>query len=157
VSNFAQTAPVRDNVPHPATPDAITAFIDGSVAKIPNPTKRQDVATRMRNGLVPDPAKDYTEAIMKVWSECAAEASTIPQVQFDNELAALLRKLVCGASEGRVAIAESIVKLWISRNKLAFSAQLARGLLGQDGDACAATGDFDELTLRMLRSYADTK
>jgi len=35
-----------------------------------------------------------------------------------------------------------------------FSAQLARGLLGEDGKECAAMKDFDEATINRLRTVA---
>ena len=59
----------------------------------------------------------------------------------------MLRKLVCDdLIAERKYIAQNIVSTWISEteDRRAFTAQLARGLLGEDGEHCAATKDFDE-------------
>ena len=145
------------NEPISATPDAIAKFVELAVAEIPNASRKEQVAARMHTGLDLNPAKDDTEAIAKVWSDCEQAASKVPQEKFDKERAALLRNLVCTATESRAAIANGIAYILISDDldeRRAFSAQLAQGLLGQDGQGCAATADFDEFTLSELRAVA---
>ena len=113
----------------------------------------------MRDGLLIDPAKDDTEAIIKVWRNCEkALTSTMPEKKFDEERAAVLRYLVCDEefpNPKRKAIGEGIIRNWVSRGSFpSLSAQLARGLLGQHGKECAATKDFDSATLDKLKKAA---
>jgi hypothetical protein len=80
-----------DRSPIPATPDAIRKFIEQSIAGIPNAKVRAKVATRMRNGLIVDPAHDDTEAIANAWSNCTqAETSTMPEEKFLEQLFTVL-------------------------------------------------------------------
>ena len=91
--------------PIPATPDAITKFIERSIAAIPDTDQKATAADRMRDGLIIDPAKDDTEAIAKAWSNCEkVETSTMPQEKFDEQRAAVLRDLVCSESENGKAM-----------------------------------------------------
>jgi hypothetical protein len=141
----------------PATPDAIKKFIKRSVAQMPSGRLKNAAAKRMQAGLVVDPAHDDTADIAKVWSDCqSSPTSTMPQEKFDQEHAELLRSLVCNATENRTAIAAGIARNWInaSPDRQAFSAQLARGLLSEDGSICAATKDFDKPTIDKLRQAA---
>jgi uncharacterized protein YjbI with pentapeptide repeats len=133
----------------PATPDTTAEFIEASVAKIPDGPAKEAAAARMRVGLVVDLAHDDTAAIAKTWNDCQnSPTSTMPQEQFDQEHAELLRSLVCNAEDNRTAIAAGIVGHWINSSS---GAQLARSLLGEDGRQCAATKDFDEATIKALR------
>jgi hypothetical protein len=56
--------------------------------------------------------------------------------------------------EGRGAIAKGIIRNWISddEDRQEFSAQLARGLLGQDGKPCSAIKELDEGDKERLRA-----
>lgn len=79
----------------------------------------------------------------------------MPQAEFDKKHAAFLRDLVCDVKESRDAIAKGIIRNWISdrKDRSDFSAQLARGLLGEDGKPCAATQDLDERDKERLRAF----
>jgi hypothetical protein len=143
----------------PLTRDAVAEFIERSIAQIPSNTlNKVNAAQRMREGLVIDPAIDDTEAIAQVWSNCEkAETSTMPQEKFDEQRAVVLRDLVCNESENRMAIAVGIILhwvLWEFDRPTVLSVQLARGLLGQDGNECAATKDFDNATIGKLKEVA---
>jgi uncharacterized protein YjbI with pentapeptide repeats len=140
----------------PATPDAIAKLIERSVADIAGTNLKEQARQRMRAGLIVNPAKDDTAAIEKVWSDCEQESDKVPLKEFDEKHAALLRDLVCDATEARKAIAGGIVRNWISDtdDRRQFSARLARGLLGLDGKECPATKDLDEPTKERLRSLA---
>jgi hypothetical protein len=139
-----------------STSEEIGTFVERSVAEIPDIRNKESVASEMRERLLVKPAKDDTELIAKVWSNCEAATSSTPQAQYDEEHAMLLRNLVCDATQNRASIAQGIVDNWIreSNARRGFSVQLARGLLGQDGKGCAATEDFDEATKRKLRAAA---
>ncbi len=128
----------------------------------------------MRNGLVVDSAKDDTDEIARVWHKCEEESAKVSQAEFDKKHAALLRDLVCAAKESRDVITKGIIRIWISSaedrrtflthfalelrgevsdaDRRAFSAQLARGLLGEDGKPCAATKDLDAADKEKLRA-----
>ncbi|HEV7879943.1 pentapeptide repeat-containing protein [Bradyrhizobium sp.] len=142
-----------------ATPAAISTFIERSVAEIPDtsltttPTSKKAVAIRMHRGFEVDPAQDDAQAFDKE-SKCQG---SVPREQFDRAHAELLRKLVCDdLKEERKAVVENIVANWISEteDRRAFSAQLAKGLLGEDGKPCAAAKDYDEDTKTVLRGAA---
>jgi uncharacterized protein YjbI with pentapeptide repeats len=147
----------RENEEISATPEAIAKFIERSVAEIPDAKRKEATSEQMRKGLVVDPRHDDSEAITKVWSACQnSPTSTMSQERFDQEHTALLRNLVCDANQNRAAIAVGIVRNWIIEfsDHRAFSARLARGLLGEDGKTCAATKDFDQATIDTLRKAA---
>jgi uncharacterized protein YjbI with pentapeptide repeats len=144
------------NEPIPATPDATTKFVDNSIAEIPDASQKDRVA-QMRQRLLVEPPKGYTEAVAKVWSDCEAVTSKIPREKFDEERAALLRNIVCDATDDRQAIGIGIINNWVSYRDdkhLGLSVQIARSLLGQDGRDCAATRDFDEATMAKLHAAA---
>jgi hypothetical protein len=138
----------------PAKPEALAKFIDDSVVDIPDPTVKQQAIDRMRAGLIIDKANDDTAKIEKLWPKCEEASSKVPQAEFDKKHAAFLRDLVCNATESRGAIAKGIIGNWILglEDRPAFSAQLARGLLGEDGEPCAATKDLDEDDVKTLRA-----
>jgi uncharacterized protein YjbI with pentapeptide repeats len=137
-----------------ATPDNITKFIDDAIKDIPNPKMKQQAIDRMRAGLIVDSAKDDTAEIANVWHKCEEESAKVSQVEFDKKHIEVLRELVCDAKESRDAIAKGIIRNWISgdEDRRDFSAQLARGLLGEDGKPCAATQDLDEADIKKLRA-----
>jgi hypothetical protein len=137
-----------------ATPDATAKFIEDSVVGIIDPKVKQETINRMRTGLIVDPANDDTAKIAEVWRKCEEGSVKVPQTEFDKKHAAFLRDLVCEAKESRGAIARGIIRNWVSDNvdRRAFSAQLARGLLGEDGRPCAATKDLDESDKETLRA-----
>jgi uncharacterized protein YjbI with pentapeptide repeats len=149
-----------------ATPKATAKFIDDSVVGISVVgiiPIRQATIERMRAGLVVDPTKDDTAEIAKAWHRCEKESAKVSQAEFDKTRATFLRDLVCDAKESRHlfnpegsrdAIAKGIIRNWILQRKdrLAFSAQLAHGLLGEDGKPCAATKDLDEAYKKILRT-----
>jgi uncharacterized protein YjbI with pentapeptide repeats len=148
-SGLVPSEPDKDFNQIPATSDTTAEFIEASVAKIPDGPAKAAAAARMRVGLVADLSHDDTAAIAKAWSDCQnSPTSTMPQEQFDQEHAELLRNLVCNAENNRAAIAAGIVGRWIHGSS---AAQLARGLLGEDGRQCAATKDLDQATIRGLR------
>ncbi len=138
----------------PATAEAAAKFIEEFVNDVRNVAIKKNAADRMRAGLIVDPAKDDTAAIQEVWRKCEEASARIPQAEFDKKHAAFLRDLVCNEKYSRDAPAKGIIRNWISDRpeRHAFSAQLARGLLGEDGKPCAATADLDEADIRKLRA-----
>ena len=109
----------------------------------------------MRLGFVADPAKDDSAKIAEVWLRCEKASAKIPQAEFDKKHADFLRNLVCDASaEKRNMITKGIIRNWISdvEDRRDFSAQLARGLLGEDGKPCAVTRELDEGDKQKLRA-----
>jgi hypothetical protein len=164
VAVYRQSGLIREQIP--AKLDTINKFIEHSVAAIPDGSLRERVADQMRKRLVVEQVADDTDDLAKVWSGCEEAGTKIPQKKFDEERAALLRNLACDASENRDAIAAGIIRNWVlpiqridriaifnlDDKPSVLSVQLARGLLGQDGKACAARKDFDEDTLSKLRA-----
>ena len=129
-------------------------FIKKALMGISNPLTYSYASDRMRAGLVVDPAKDDTAKIAEVWHKCEEESAKASQEEFDKKHAVLLRDLVCNAKESRDAIAKGIIRDWISnaQDRRNFSAQLARGLLGEDGKSCAAATDLDKNDKKKLRA-----
>jgi Pentapeptide repeats (8 copies) len=141
----------------PATSVNITNFIDRAVAGIPNTAKRKLAAANLHNSLDVDPANDDTAAISKAWIDCEAKGGDVSDETFDKSRAVVLRNLVCESTDDREAIAAGIIRNWISDpedDPTVLSIALARGLLGQDGVACAAAKDFDRTTMTNLRAAA---
>ena len=149
-----------------STPEEIAIFIEQSTAGISDIPQNsiyelvrkslaiQDteaIREQMRGGLV-SPTKDDTEAIEAVWKKCETPWAETSQKEFDRKRVELLRKLVCDGEQDRAAVARGIIRNWISYSPVDFSAQLARGLLGQDGKECAAITNFDEATKQELRA-----
>jgi uncharacterized protein YjbI with pentapeptide repeats len=143
-----------------ATPAAISNFVERSTAEIPdtslttNPSSKKEVTARMHRQLDVNPAEDDPQALDNGRNDCPART---PREQFDEEHAKLLLKFVCDdLKDERKAVVESIVTHWISEteDRRAFSAQLARGLLGEDGKPCAPAKDYDEKTKERLRAAA---
>lgn len=139
----------------PISAEEINAVIESYVAEIPDDGDKQKVAGQMRKRLLVESGGDDTEALAKVWSNCEAETRNVSQEKFDEEHGTMLRNLVCGATQNRAPIAQGIVDIWIhDSERPAFSAVLARGLLGLDGIVCPAYEDFDEATKKELRAAA---
>ncbi|WP_338829113.1 pentapeptide repeat-containing protein [Bradyrhizobium sp. 27S5] len=137
--------------PIQATPEAISSFIEESVSYILDSEVKETVKNRMRYRLIVDPIDD--DVLAKEWAECKKASTQIPQVEFDKRHADFLRDLACDANVSRNAIAKGIISNWISveKDRRDFSAQLARGLLGEGGKHCFAAKDFDEDDKEKLR------
>ena len=138
-----------------ATPDDVAKFIERSVSDVPG-ARREDARERMREGLAVDSANGDTAAIKQAWNLCE-QASRKPSReefdrQFDSGRAAFLGTLVCDATEHGKAVAKGIGRNFIPEQPpfSDFSAQLARRLLGQDGETCAATADLDRRDKKRL-------
>jgi uncharacterized protein YjbI with pentapeptide repeats len=139
-------------VSYPATTQDIAKFIEYSVAGIPDPITRKRITERMLNRL--DSAKIDT-AVIDLWRDCENITSGVSQAAFDDGHVALLRKLVCNATFAHASLAYGVARNWIfSHQRPEFSTRLARGLLGEDGDNCAATAYFDDWTKGRLRAFA---
>ena len=169
---------IGERVKFAPTSDAIEKFIGQSTAEIPNSISKDEATgrtqrgskdqavDRMRGGLViVDPTHDDTPAIAKQWTDCeSSPTSTMPPEKFDQEHAALLRNLVCDtkAEDSPAAFAAGIVRNWIVypqsmtpplvARSYSASAQLAHGLLGEDGKPCAAMKYFDSSNLINVNS-----
>ncbi|NVO17651.1 MAG: pentapeptide repeat-containing protein [Rhodoplanes sp.] len=132
--------------PVPMALDVIELFIKSSIASIIDKEQQYEAEQRMRAAIVVDPAKHDGPEEGDVWRACAEASAKVSQADFDRMHAAYLRALGCDAREHRQAIAKGIIRNWISyrEERRAFSAQLARGLLGEDGKSCAATKDLDD-------------
>ena len=154
--DFAPTRSVHATAPKKSvhvTPKATAKFIADAVQGIRNPELKQRTINRMRDGLVVDETKDDTAEIEKTWRECETVSCRTSQAEFDKKHVAKLSAIVCDAKHSR-ATAKEIIRNWFSpeHHRPAFSAQLARGLLGEDGKPCAATQDLDEADINTLRA-----
>jgi uncharacterized protein YjbI with pentapeptide repeats len=145
-----------------ATPEAVTKYIQQSVAAIPDLDQsefgggvtREQVATAMHQRLDADGNGNDTEAISKIWSDCQVASNRIAEETFQSEQAALLGNLVCQASENRDSIGRGIIRSWVAdpnADASILSVQLAGALLGKE---CAATKDFDQPTTEKLQAAA---
>jgi hypothetical protein len=72
----------------------------------------------------------------------------------------VLRSIVCDAKYNVEAIAQGIVRNWVSisrgfPSRRDFSARLARGMLGEDGRACATAREYDKETTESLHFFAN--
>jgi hypothetical protein len=103
-------------------------------------------------------AQDDTQAIEEVWSKCEREPAEPSPKVFDQKHAEFLRKLVCEDTKDGKAVAEGIIRNWISdsdkEDRQEFGVQLARGLLGQDGKQCAGAKDLDQDAKDRLHLFA---
>jgi uncharacterized protein YjbI with pentapeptide repeats len=158
-----------------ATPNEIAKFIERSIVGISAARVKEQASERMRDGLVVDPQKDDTAAFAKLWRECEEFAKKNPQGEFESGRAQFLRNLVCDTQDNRKAIANGIIRNWISpyrykvnltirivgddmdctvkdNDRRKFCGKLARGLLSEDGKTCAATKDLDESGKQLLRA-----
>jgi uncharacterized protein YjbI with pentapeptide repeats len=148
--------PERGDESVKVSPSDIEKFIERSIGGIPDEKTKEDARQRMRTGLVVDPAKDDTAAVEEAWSKCEKASTEPSQKEFDQKFdqgdAAFLRDLVCNDTENGKAVAQGIVGNWISDDddRRAFSAELARGLLGLDGKECPPTEDLDEAAKNRL-------
>ncbi|MGB9368306.1 MAG: pentapeptide repeat-containing protein [Xanthobacteraceae bacterium] len=145
-----------------ATPDEIVKFIERSIANIPDGRENEEARERMRAGLIVDPTKNDTAAIEEIWSKCENTSAEPSQKEFsqkfDQNHINFLHKLVCENTRHSKAVAQGIIRNWISDNPASFdfSAQLARSLLGQGGKECAVMKDLDQSDRNRLRQFAPT-
>ena len=145
---------VRIQGPHDfiqATSEEVAKFVEDSTAGIPDIRFQKDAKKNMSEGL--DLTKKDAADIEESWKSCELASSKKPREEFDKERAVFLRDFVCGAADDRKAIVHGIVDNLLAGDlsRPNFSAQLARGLLGEDGRACAATKDLDGRTRKILR------
>jgi uncharacterized protein YjbI with pentapeptide repeats len=135
-----------------ATPTAVESFIEQSTFNIPDIRFRMDARKSISDGL--DSTRSDTAEIEERWRACEQASSKKTREDFDRERAAFLRDFVCGAADDRTAIVRGIARNLSSwdLSRPDFSAELARGLLGEDGKECAATKDLDEPTRKQLRT-----
>jgi uncharacterized protein YjbI with pentapeptide repeats len=133
----------------------VADLINDALKDVARGPSRTITAERMRASLVVDSAQDDTAAIAKVWTQCAEASKYVSPADFEKQLGLFLRDVVCEAKENREAVATGIIRNWISDEpeRLAFSTQLARGLLGEEGKPCATTKDLSEKTKDRLRSF----
>jgi uncharacterized protein YjbI with pentapeptide repeats len=146
--------PDQADEPVSATPEAIADFIDRAVANVGGPRK-DEVREQLRAGLVGDIKKEELDAIETNWRTCAANSETIERAVYDRQHADFLRDLACDATTSRKEVAAGIIRASYSpdADRRAFFTRLARGLLGLDGKACAATGDLSESDREGLRKF----
>jgi uncharacterized protein YjbI with pentapeptide repeats len=167
VSGHRPNAMIADE-PVPSTQDELASLIERWVAGIPetgrppalwrakgipDPHVKEEARERMRAALIVDPSKDDTAEIAKVWSDCEEASKKKSRGELDAERALFLSNLVCNAQDSRKAIANGVVRNWLpdDQDQPLLAAQLARGLLGLNGD-CAATKDLDEPTKERLHA-----
>ena len=158
---------VRETVP--ATSDYIAKFIEKSVAGISD-SKRKDAAKRMQSALDADPAKDDTAAIEEIWRKCGESSQQISRADFQKQGDAFVRALFCDTKK-RVcarnfycdvnrsvnAVADAIIGPSIGNRApgRSLSRELARGMLAEDGEPCAASAALDERNKARLRELID--
>jgi uncharacterized protein YjbI with pentapeptide repeats len=140
---------------HATWPSEISAFIESSVADIPESRKEQARA-RMRVGLLS--SADYDA----YWTSCEKSSAEPSPEKFDSKFdgmhAGFLRRLVCEDRHGGTSVARGVIRNWIRNvsDRRDFSVQLARGLLGQDGNECAGTKDLGETYKEFLRQFTSS-
>jgi uncharacterized protein YjbI with pentapeptide repeats len=136
-----------------ATSDAIAKYIERSVAGILDVSKKEEARARMLAGLKDHRAANDTAQTKKIWTDCEEATKARSRPELDDQLAHFLRNLSCNARDDRKAVVEGIVRNWIlqAQDRVTFNATLARGLLGENGEDCAATRDLDEPTKQSLR------
>jgi len=139
----------------PATVDNIATLIDKSVAGISDPKRKQAAIDRMRSGLIADATQDDATAI-EALRRCG-------RADFGKQSVAFLRQLFCD-TKNRVcardprcdvkrsvnAVAKQTINRLIAAGPSSLSAQLAQGMLGEDGE-CAASRELDEENKARLR------
>ncbi|MEA2895665.1 MAG: hypothetical protein QOJ84_1280 [Bradyrhizobium sp.] len=152
--NDAVIARRPEGDPIPATPDEIEKLITEWVAEIPEERGKEDVRKILRERLTV--AKNDTAMLGDVWSHCESESRKVSQEDFDGGHLAVLRRAVCNDRSEGADIGKSIALNWISDNegRREFSARLARALLGEDGNECAAAKDYHQATKTLLRGAA---
>jgi uncharacterized protein YjbI with pentapeptide repeats len=132
----------------------IAAFIERSVADIPGPRK-EEARARMHAGLVRDQVANYKE----YWSNCEKLSGEPSRQKFDSKFdemhAKFLRQLICEDRVDGTTVALGVIRNWIKNlpDRRDFSVQLARGLLGQDGNECAGTKDLSKTYKDFLRQF----
>jgi uncharacterized protein YjbI with pentapeptide repeats len=152
VTDLEKDSTISDEIP--ATPKAISKFIKGSVAEIPDAGVKARATDQIRKALLLDPAKDDTDALAKVWTDCAkSETSMLPLQKFEEKSAEVLRNMICDAAESK-SIVEGLIRHWDGAVSMSIPAPLARSLLGQDGKECAAAKYFDKATIAKLSAAA---
>ena len=146
-------APSLPNETVPATLANIASLIDKSVAGISDPKRKQAAIDRMKSGL--DASQDDATAI-EALRKCG-------RADFGKQSIAFLRKLFCD-TEKRVcardrrcdvkrsvnAVAKQTIYRLNAARRSPLSAQLAQGMLGEDGE-CAASMELDEENKARLR------
>ena len=122
------------------------------VIGIANAKDRQRAIDQMRAGLIVDPIKNDTASINDNWRDCERMSEAVPQATFDTKLASFLRDLACRTYEGRNILADAVYRNWLSdiEHPTDFSTQLARGLLGMDGQPCVTTVHDEQLRKCLL-------
>lgn len=167
-----------DAIPAPATPEEIAKFIARSIEDIPDLIIRDQTSKRMRGGLVPNPARDDTAEIAKVWKDCEESADATSEDTLLSGRTELLRYLVCGPPSGsstsirnaldrtdqdsldditqddRNLIANRIIGKWFQEYSIPpyFAGLLARSLLANNGRDCPTLESLDKPTKDLLRA-----
>ena len=146
------------------TSNNITEFIRDSVADISKVEMNKAATHRMRSGLI-DPTKDDTTVVEEIWRECERTSSLVTEIEFERKTTRFLRGLFCDKKAGCAghllcdvkssvnAMAGEIIGSWVSNEQehREIWADLARGLLGEDGKPCAASKELDEKNKLRLR------
>lgn len=129
-------------------------FIDGIVANIIDSNVRELEKKRLEESL--NSSNFNAPAVKELWAICNAAAVGLDRTDFDERRAKTLRDLTCNAGADRRFVAHGIIRNWISdrEDQLAFSAMLARGLVGVAEPVCAVTKDLDEPTKQRLYRIA---
>ena len=140
----------RQAEPIPATPEAIADFIKSAIADLSEPRK-EEVRNRLRAGLVADIKKEDLAAIETMWRECAANSEKVERAEYDRQRADLVRDLVCNSTTHLTKLPRGIFGKSDAPDRHDYFVRLARGLLGLDGKACAATEDLSDLAKEFLR------
>jgi Pentapeptide repeats (8 copies) len=140
-----------------ATPESVSTFIAQSVADIPDPEVKEAAIDRMRSRLLVEPTKEEIAAIEAIWRSCQEMSQRVDMSDSFERRAEFLRNLYCKAkylacrdhpdcseSKSSNAIAMGIIRVLEPQGEQlrSASAQLARGLLGEDGKPCPSSGDL---------------
>jgi uncharacterized protein YjbI with pentapeptide repeats len=130
----------------------IAAFIERSVADIPESRKEQARA-RMLAGLFQNLGADSET----YWSNCESLSAEPSREKFDSKFDEMhvefLRRLVCEDRVDGATVARGVIRNWIRTvpDRRHFSVQLARGLIDNNGGECAGMKDLGEAEKNMLR------
>jgi uncharacterized protein YjbI with pentapeptide repeats len=121
------------------------AYVKGPKFEAPTRQRAPAIVARVR-------ATDERESAN--WRHCEESSKRVAETQYRQQLADLLREIVCDATADGREIADAIVRNDISDDpdRRDFSSRLAYGLLGSDGKPCAA--DLSDETQKLLLKYA---
>jgi hypothetical protein len=134
----------------------VETFIELVVSQIPGFSKGE-VRQNLYDRLAATIQEDDLAAIDANWRDCASKTEKVGVSGYFRQHADFLRDLVCKETNYPGEVAAGVIKNWIPRNNPSrrdFASILARGLLGLDGNRCAATKALTDEDKERLWEFA---